>query len=168
MEPCVAPASPSSVEVLEDEATIKIASSGDILPARRKGRELARQIGFSAAEATLIVTVISELTRNIVVYARRGEIILRRAESAGRPGIVMVVRDGGPGIPDLRQALCVGFSTSGSLGLGLPGVKRLMDEFEIVSEVGTGTTVTVKKWINGSDRLRVRRDVSADARIFVT
>ena len=98
---------------------------------------------------TLIATVISELVRNIVLYAKRGQIIVRRAESAGRPGIVVVARDDGPGIPDVRQALCVGFSTSGSLGLGLPGAKRLMDEFEIVSEVGIGTTVTVKKWTAG-------------------
>jgi len=147
--PCGAADSPSSVGVLDNEATIEIASSGDILQARQKGRELARHVGFSSAEATLIATVISELVRNIVLYAKRGQIIVRRAESAGRPGIVVVARDDGPGIPDVRQALCVGFSTSGSLGLGLPGAKRLMDEFEIVSEVGIGTTVTVKKWTAG-------------------
>jgi serine/threonine-protein kinase RsbT len=150
MEPsCVPPDSHSSVGALDHETTIEITSSGDILSARQKGRELARRVGFSSAEATLIATVISELARNIVLYAKRGEIIVRRAESAGRAGIVVVARDGGPGIPDVRQALCVGFSTSGGLGLGLPGAKRLMDEFEIMSEVGTGTTVTVKKWTAG-------------------
>jgi serine/threonine-protein kinase RsbT len=146
---CVPPNSLSSVGVVDNEATIGIASSGDILSARQKGRELARRIGFSSAEATLIATVISELARNIVLYANRGEIRIRRAESAGRAGIVVVARDDGPGIHDVRQALCVGFSTSGGLGLGLPGAKRLMDEFEITSEVGIGTTVTVKKWTAG-------------------
>jgi serine/threonine-protein kinase RsbT len=147
MDPsCVLPGSLSSVGVLDCESTIEIASSADILTARRNGRELARRVGFSPADATLVATVISELARNIVLYAMRGEIIVRCAESAGRPGVVVIARDCGPGIPDVRQALCVGFSTSGGLGLGLPGAKRLMDEFEIVSEVEVGTTVTVKKW----------------------
>jgi len=130
----------------DNEASIQISSDADIVSARRKGRELAWQIGFSSAESTLIATVISELARNIVLYTKGGEIILRCVESAGRLAIVVVACDRGPGIPDVGQALCVGFSTSGNLGLGLPGARRLMDDFEIVSEVGAGTTVTVKKW----------------------
>jgi serine/threonine-protein kinase RsbT len=81
-----------------------------------------------------------------VSYARRGEIRIRPAQNGERPGIVIVAWEDGPGIQDIRQAMRDGFSTSGSLGLGLPGVRRLMDDFEIVSEQGKGTTVTVKKW----------------------
>jgi len=103
-------------------------------------------VGFSATDATLIATAISELARNIVLYATRGEIALTAVENGGRPGVIVVARDKGPGIPDLRRATAGGYSTSGGLGLGLAGVRRLMDEFEIVSEVGTGTTVTARKW----------------------
>jgi len=107
---------------------------------------LAAELGFSSADATLVATAISELARNIVSYARKGEIKLQKMENAVRQGIMVIAADDGPGIPDIRQALRDGFSTSGSLGLGLPGVRRLMDEFEIASRPGHGTTVTVKKW----------------------
>jgi serine/threonine-protein kinase RsbT len=86
------------------------------------------------------------LARNIVSYARKGEIKLQKMENSARLGIMVIAADEGPGIPDTRQALRDGFSTSGSLGLGLPGVRRVMDEFEIASQPGRGTTVTVKKW----------------------
>lgn len=125
---------------------VAIRSDQDIVSARQKGRALAVELGFSAGDATLVATAISELARNIVSYARRGEITLRAVQSANRDGIMVVASDDGPGIPDVAQALRDGFSTSGSLGLGLPGVRRLMDEFEIVSKSGRGTTVTVKKW----------------------
>jgi serine/threonine-protein kinase RsbT len=101
---------------------------------------------FSTTEATLVATVISELARNILLYARTGEITLSTVEDGGRRGIVVVARDDGPGIPDIRQALTGGYSTSGGLGLGLCGVKRLVDDFQIVSRVGEGTTVTITKW----------------------
>lgn len=114
--------------------------------ARQKGRALAIEIGFSAVDATLIATAISELARNIVAYARKGEITLQVIRGSSREGIMVVAGDDGPGIPDIRQAMRDGFSTSGSLGLGLPGVRRLMDEFELVSQSGRGTTVTVRKW----------------------
>ena len=114
--------------------------------ARRRGRELAATLGFGPTDLTLIATAISELTRNIVLYAERGQIVLKGIERNGKVGIVVVARDDGPGIPNVAQALQNGFSTSGGLGLGLPGVRRLTDEFDIVSEVGRGTTVTVKKW----------------------
>ncbi|HWY44530.1 MAG TPA: anti-sigma regulatory factor [Candidatus Sulfotelmatobacter sp.] len=123
-----------------------INSDQDIVTARQKGRALAIELGFSTGDATLIATSISELARNIVSYARKGEIILKAVQGSSRLGISIVASDRGPGIWDIRQAMKDGFSTSGSLGLGLPGVRRLMDEFEIDSEPGRGTIVTVKKW----------------------
>ena len=123
-----------------------INSDQDIVAARQKGRALAIELGFSTGDATLIATSISELARNIVSYARRGEITLRIVHASIRQGISIIASDRGPGIRDIRQAMRDGFSTSGSLGLGLPGVRRLMDEFEITSEPGRGTIVTVKKW----------------------
>lgn len=129
-----------------DQVRVGIASDTDIVLARREGRALAARVGFSSSELTLIATAISELARNILVYARRGEIRMRLVDRAGRSGISIVALDDGPGIRDVRLALQDGYSTSRSLGLGLPGVKRLMDEFEIVSAPGKGTRVTVKKW----------------------
>jgi serine/threonine-protein kinase RsbT len=126
---------------------VAIRSDGDIVSARQQGRSLATAIGFSATDATLIATAISELARNIVMYARQGEVIVRSLEIAHRKGIVMVARDSGPGIRSIEDVLRDGYSTSGGLGLGLPGVKRLMDEFAIESELGQGTMVTVKKWL---------------------
>jgi serine/threonine-protein kinase RsbT len=125
---------------------VAINSDQDIVTARQKGRALAIEIGFSSGDATLIATSISELARNIVSYARKGEITLQIVHASSRQGITIIASDSGPGIRDLRQAMRDGFSTSGSLGLGLPGVRRLMDEFEIASEPGRGTIVTVKKW----------------------
>jgi serine/threonine-protein kinase RsbT len=132
--------------LVPNETRAPIRSDLDIVAARQKGRELAAQIGFSATDLTLIATAISELARNIVVYAKEGEIFLSVIEKKDRKGIMIIGRDRGPGIQSLRDALRDGYSTSGSLGLGLPGVKRLMDDFEIESEVGLGTIVTVRKW----------------------
>lgn len=123
-----------------------INSDQDIVVARQKGRALATELGFPSGDATLIATAISELARNIVSYARRGQITLRLVNGLNRQGIAIVASDDGPGIHDIRQALRDGFSTSGSLGMGLPGVRRLMDEFEITSKPGRGTIVAVKKW----------------------
>jgi serine/threonine-protein kinase RsbT len=125
---------------------VAINSDQDIVTARQKGRALAIELGFSSGDATLVATSISELARNIVSYARKGEIQLSTVQGSGRQGILIIASDDGPGIADIRQAMRDGFSTSGSLGLGLPGVRRLMDEFEIVSEPGQGTIVKVKKW----------------------
>ena len=123
-----------------------INSDKDIVLARQKGRALATELGFGSGDATLIATAISELARNIVSYAGKGQITLTRVNGVNRQGLSVIASDNGPGIPDIRQALRDGFSTSGSLGLGLPGVRRLMDEFEITSQSGRGTTVVVKKW----------------------
>ena len=129
-----------------DEVSVRISSDLDLVRAREQGRVLAGQLGFTQSDLTLVATAISELARNIVRYARRGEIVLRQAEDGGVPGIVIIARDEGPGIPDVNRAMEPGYSTAGGLGLGLPGVRRIMDKFEIVSEVGKGTVVTVVKW----------------------
>jgi len=128
------------------EIRVTISSDQDIVLARQKGRSLALELGFSSGDATLIATAISELARNIVSYAGNGQILLRDIQNSTRVGISVTASDDGPGIPNISQALRDGFSTSGSLGLGLPGVRRLMDEFEINSKPGQGTKVGVKKW----------------------
>jgi serine/threonine-protein kinase RsbT len=128
------------------EVRIHIDSNSDIVTARQKGREIASQLGFTSTDLTLIATAISELARNIVLYAQEGEIILTVAEEGARRGIGVVARDDGPGIIDVERALQEGFSTSRSFGMGLSGVRRLVDDFKIISEVGSGTTVSVKKW----------------------
>ena len=130
----------------QGEIRVAINSDQDIVVARQKGRALATELGFSSGDATLVATAISELARNIVSYARKGQISLQIVNGEDRQGLSIVASDNGPGIPDVRQALRDGFSTSGSLGLGLPGVRRLMDEFQITSVPGRGTTVAVKKW----------------------
>lgn len=129
-----------------EEVCVPIKSDRDIIIARQRGRELAASIGFSSTDLTLIATAISELSRNIVLYAKTGEITMKPIRQGDRKGITVVARDEGPGIPDVSRALLDGFSTSRSLGLGLSGVRRLMDGFEVVSEVNHGTTVSVKKW----------------------
>jgi len=134
------------LRVVENEIHVPINSDQDIVAARQKGRSLATALGFSSGDATLIATAISELARNIVTYAKSGEIQITVINGSNRQGIQLVAHDEGPGISDIPQALRDGFSTSGSLGLGLPGVKRLVDEFEVVSAEKSGTTVTAKKW----------------------
>ena len=126
--------------------TIAIEKEIDIVTARQAGRQLAATLGFSTTDQTLIATAISEVARNIVVYAQRGEVALARVEEGGRVGIEVVARDKGPGIENKELAMRDGYSTKQSLGLGLPGARRLMDEFQLVSELGAGTTVTMKKW----------------------
>jgi serine/threonine-protein kinase RsbT len=128
------------------EIRVVIHTDQDIVAARQKGRALAVELGFSPGDATLIATAISELARNIVTYAGTGVVAIQGIQASGRQGILVIASDRGPGIADIRQAMRDGFSTSGSLGLGLPGVRRLMDEFDLQSRVGRGTTVAVKKW----------------------
>ena len=132
--------------VTADEARVDISTEGDIVTARQYGRALARRLGLSNSAATLVATAISELARNILLYARHGELSMRPVEAGVRRGLVVVARDDGPGMPDVTRALQDGYSTSGRLGLGLPGVRRLMDDFHIDTAPGKGTTVTVKKW----------------------
>ena len=125
---------------------VPIDSDGDIIIARQKGRALAAELGFSPTDVVRIATAISELARNVLSYAESGEIRLESMNSRNRCGLAIVATDRGPGIADVEQAMQDAFSTSGGLGLGLPGVRRLMDEFTIESTVGTGTTVSATKW----------------------
>jgi serine/threonine-protein kinase RsbT len=125
---------------------VSIERETDIVTARQKGRELAAAWGYSSTEQTLIALAISELARNILVYAQTGEIVITAA-AEGRRGIEIIARDQGPGIKDVELALRDGYSTTKSLGLGLPGTRRVVDEFEIDSTLGKGTTVTVRKWV---------------------
>jgi len=129
-----------------DAVRIAISSDVDIVKARQAGRRVAESVGFVFTELALVATAISELARNIVRYARSGEIAIRPITNSARRGIQIVAQDHGPGIRDVEQALQIGFSTAGGLGLGLPGVRRLMDEFDIQSKLGRGTTVRITKW----------------------
>ena len=129
-------------------AVVPVTSAADIVTARQRGRVLAESIGFEGSDLTVIATVISELARNVLEYAKVGEIVLSLGQRGSRVGIVVVARDRGPGIPDISKAMEDGYTTGRGLGLGLPGVRRLVDDFDIVSEVGKGTTVTAKKWVS--------------------
>ena len=129
------------------DARVAIEREADIVTARQKGRELAAGAGFSSTDQTLIATAISEIARNIVSYAKRGEIELTVLHDGGRNGLLVIGRDDGPGIADVQLAMRDGYSTGKSLGVGLPGAKRLMDEFELTSAPGKGTTVKMRKWV---------------------
>jgi serine/threonine-protein kinase RsbT len=128
------------------EASILIQHDADILSARKAARQMAARIGFSSTDLALIATAISEIARNILVYAQRGEMSLEEVSEPARRGIVVVARDQGPGIANIDQAMQDGYSSGHGLGLGLPGARRLMDEFSIESNLGHGTTIVMKKW----------------------
>lgn len=132
---------------MDTSEPLAVASDTDVVTARQRARDLARELGFSTTDQTTIATAVSEIARNIVAYAGRGEVSVRAAEEGGRHGLVVVARDEGPGIPDVERALGDGYSTSGSLGVGLSGSKRLMDHLDIESGAGVGTTVTMRKWL---------------------
>jgi serine/threonine-protein kinase RsbT len=119
----------------------------DIVVTRQSGRQLAQELGFSPVEATMIATAISEVARNILLYAGTGEVLIESAEEDGRRGLRIVARDEGPGISDVSKALQDGYTTGDGLGLGLPGARRLMDELDLSSAPGQGTTVTMTRWI---------------------
>jgi serine/threonine-protein kinase RsbT len=131
-----------------DEKVVPIRADADIVTARQEGRALAAKIGFTSSEQIFIATAISEAARNILQYAGNGEIVLGHIRDShnNREGILIVARDQGPGIKDIPRALEDGYSSSGGLGLGLPGIKRLMSELQISSAPGKGTTVTIRKW----------------------
>jgi serine/threonine-protein kinase RsbT len=129
-----------------DDLRCLIAVDTDIVQARQTGRELAADIGFSAGDQTVIAAAISEIARNILMYAKRGEVRFTKVMDGTRQGLIVVAEDDGPGIRDVSRALQDGYSTSGGLGLGMPGARRLMDEFEVVSAVGQGTRITMRKW----------------------
>ena len=129
-----------------DEVKLPIFSEVDIVAARQRGKAMGSTLGFSTSELTLIATAISEIARNIVTYAREGEISFSIIGAGAKRGLLIVAKDEGPGIADVSLALQDGYSTNKSLGLGLPGAKRLMDEFEIDTEVGKGTVIKMVKW----------------------
>jgi len=126
---------------------VRIQNAADIVAARQQGRALASQAGFSHSNLTIIATAISEVARNIVEYAKEGEVMITLINDASKRGVEIVASDAGPGIADLTSVMRDGFSTGKGLGIGLPGARRLMDEFAIASAVGTGTIVTMKKWV---------------------
>jgi len=132
---------------MANEAQIPISSDFDIVAARQQGRQLALKLGFQGGDVTLIAAAISEMARNIVDHAKKGEMTFECIRNGTKNGIQIIARDDGPGIPDVNQAMQYGYSTRRGLGVGLPGAKWLMDEFDIVSKVGKGTTVTMKKWL---------------------
>jgi serine/threonine-protein kinase RsbT len=126
---------------------VAIGTAADIVRARQEGRSLAGRIGFNGSELAVIATAISELARNILEYAQTGEISFGPVQDGNRNGIQILARDSGPGISDVPRALQTGDTTGKGLGMGLPGVRRLMDEFDISSRPGLGTTVRVRKWL---------------------
>ena len=133
-----------------DEQTrveVAVASDADVVTARLEGRSLAAALGFAATELALIATAISEVARNLVVHAGRGTILIAPVQGPNGAGIEVIARDDGPGIADIDRAMQDGFTTGDGLGLGLPGARRLMDEFEITSAPGQGTTVRMTKWV---------------------
>ncbi len=135
--------------VTEIKGELVIRLEGDVVAARKSVRETATRLGFGITDVTRIVTAASELARNIVCYAGSGVMQWQILNRSGRVGLELSFIDHGPGIPDITLAMQEGYSTSGGLGMGLPGSKRLMDELEIQSQPGKGTVVVVRKWRNG-------------------
>lgn len=133
--------------MMSTQSYVKILNEWDIVAARQVGRNVAKELGFGTVDQARITTTISELARNIYLYAGQGEIGIEKLWDNGRTGLRVIAEDKGPGISDIRRVMEDGYTTSGGLGAGLPGVKRLMDEFEIDSEVGVGTKITTTKWI---------------------
>jgi serine/threonine-protein kinase RsbT len=128
------------------EVRVPIDSDRSIVEARRHARRVAAAAGLRPTDLTIVATVISELARNALLFAKDGEIRVGVVQDGTRHGIIIVATDRGPGIADVERALEDGYSTAGRLGLGLPGVKRLMDDFEITSAPGAGTTIVTRKW----------------------
>ena len=143
---------------MDDEVRVAIHTDADLVSARAEGRAMAEQLGFPRPDPTLIATAISEVGRNIVMHVGCGEIILRPVQEADRYGLVVIARDEGPGILDVEAALRDDYSGRGGLGLGLPGARRLMDDFDIESDADTGTTVTMKKWRVRDELARLREE----------
>lgn len=129
------------------QTCVEVKSEWSIVAARQAGRTMAKEIGFGSVDQARITTAISELARNIYLYAKRGQICIEKVVLINKVGIKVTALDHGPGIRDIRKVMEDGFTTSGGLGAGLPGVKRLMDEFSIDSIVGEGTTINAIKWI---------------------
>ena len=127
--------------------SVDIITEWDIVAARQLGRNEAKKIGFGTVDQARITTAISELARNIYLYAGKGNIAIKEVTEGNLKGLLVIASDEGPGIADVRRALEDGFTTSGGLGAGLPGVKRLMDDFKIETVVGEGTKISATKWL---------------------
>jgi serine/threonine-protein kinase RsbT len=136
------------MSAFNDEVCVPIKSAADIVIARQKGRALAMHLGFGGSDPTVIAAAISEVARNIVNHAKHGEIVLSGVHEEGLHGIQVIASDQGPGISDIERAMQYGYSSSKGMGVGLPGAKWLMDEFDIQSQVGKGTRVTMRKWVH--------------------
>lgn len=132
---------------MEYRSSVDIQTEWDIVAARQLGRNEAKKSGFGTVDQARITTAISELARNIYLYAGKGKIEIESHCENGLNGITIIASDNGPGIPDMRKVMEDGFSTSGGLGAGMPGVKRLMDEFKVDTEPGVGTIITATKWL---------------------
>jgi serine/threonine-protein kinase RsbT len=130
-----------------DEVRVAIRTDADVVTARQEARTMGADLGFSSTDLTLLATAISEVARNITTYAGEGEVTLRVLDAGGRSGIEVLASDEGPGIADVEQAMQDGFTTGSGLGLGLPGTRRLVDEFDLRTTPGAGTTVRLVKWI---------------------
>lgn len=138
----------TTIIVLNKES-MTITREQDVVPFRNRVREYAVRIGMSLVNQTKLITGASELVRNMLKYAKGGVVHIEVLGKGRDSGIRLTFKDQGPGIPNIRQAMQDGFTTGKSLGLGLPGTKRLVNEFDIQSEVDVGTTVTITKWKNG-------------------
>ncbi|MGD7050412.1 anti-sigma regulatory factor [Rossellomorea marisflavi] len=132
---------------MESQSCVKITNEWDIVAARQLGRNVAKELGFGTVDQARITTAISELARNIYLYAGAGQICIEKLLDAGKKGVRIIALDEGPGITDIRKVMEDGYSTSGGLGAGLPGVKRLMDEFNVDSVPGEGTDIRATKWL---------------------
>jgi serine/threonine-protein kinase RsbT len=127
--------------------SVSVREGADVAIARQRARELARRLGWPASAVEALATAVSEIAHNIVAHAEAGEIVLDVVlNDRGRPGVAVVARDRGPGIPDVELAMRDGYSSAGGLGLGLPSARRLVDEFELVGGAGQGATVIMRKW----------------------
>jgi serine/threonine-protein kinase RsbT len=127
--------------------SVHVGHESDVVVVRQRARELAREQGLPAARAEALAIAATEIACNIVAHARHGVVLLGTVVDESRRGVVVIARDAGPGIAQIEQAMADGFSTGNGLGFGLPGARRLVDEFEIESHVGTGTTVTLRQWV---------------------
>lgn len=132
---------------MDYRSSVDIYTEWDIVAARQLGRNEAKRIGFGTVDQARITTAISELARNIYLYAGNGKIEIERLYENDAYGIRIIASDEGPGIEDLRKVMSDGYTTSGGLGAGMPGVRRLMDDFDVVTEPGVGTTITALKWL---------------------
>ncbi|RFU67880.1 anti-sigma regulatory factor [Bacillus sp. V59.32b] len=132
---------------MEYQSFVKIINEWDIVAARQLGRNVAKELGFGTVDQARITTAISELARNIYLYAGQGTVAIEKVFDGGKSGLKIIATDEGPGIQDIRRVMEDGYTTSGGLGAGLPGVKRLMDDFDIDSMVGKGTKIYATKWL---------------------